>query len=372
MKVRINKEKFLKCIARVQSIIERKTNMPILSTVLLTAIDDRIRISVTDLEIGLEQVIPAEIQHNGSIAVSGRKIFEILKESKSENFYIKEEENNRVLFSDNIANFKLACYPVDEYPVIVEPDDVNLVEINTEIFTDMINKTIRSVAREDVAPKLSGIFMEKVTVNGVCSLKMVSTDGHRLTVVEKEIDGLENLNLEKGIMIPRKGILELDKMASDGETISIGFNNKFCVARKRNMLLVLRLLESQFPDYARIIPDPEQLDIAVIDRNNFFDAMRRMLILTNDKYNAVKMHLEENSLELVSANPEIGEGNETVTVQYNGDSMDLVFNPRFFVDMLKSMNSDNISLGITNDSTPCVLTGNADEGFLGVIMPMRF
>ncbi len=372
MEARINKEKFLKCIARVQSIVERKTNMPILSTVLLTAVDDRIHIYATDLEIGLEQIIPSEIKHNGSITISGRKLFEILKESRSDNFHIKGKENNRVFLSDDVASFNLACYPVDEYPVVVKPEDVNLVEINTEILAEMINKTVHSVAREDIAPKLAGVFIEKVSVNDTWLLKMVATDGHRLSVVEKDIIGIENLNLERGVMVPKKGILELAKMASECETVEMGFKNKFCVLKSHNMSLVLRLFESRFPDYTGIIPKEEQLKKIVVNKDIFLNAMRRMLILTNKRYNAVKMHLKENSLQLVSVNPEIGEGNENIIIRYVGDSLDLVFNPRFFVDMLQSMNSDSIFMGVTDNSTPCILTGDADKGFLGVIMPMRF
>ena len=161
MEIQIDREELFRSVSRVQSIIERKSNMPILSTVLLTAEASKISVSATDLELGFQQIVPADVIQEGSITISGRKLFEILKESKTQKFNIKENEDNWVFLSDGIAKFKLACLPADEYPAITEPEDVSMVDVDGSILSEMISKTIYSVTREDAGFKLSGIFIRQ-------------------------------------------------------------------------------------------------------------------------------------------------------------------------------------------------------------------
>jgi DNA polymerase-3 subunit beta len=199
---------------------------------------------------------------------------------------------------------------------------------------------------------------------------MVSTDGHRLSIIEKLFPGSEALDIDEGVMIPKKGMNELNKLASEGGTLEIGFREKNCVAKKENALLVMRLLEAKFPDYKEVIPKKERYLINV-DRLTFLDAMRKMLILSNERYKAVKIALEDNKMELVSTNPDLGEAREDMQVEYNGNRMEAGFNPRYFIDALQAMESEQVVLGFIDNSKPCVLKGDADKGFLGLIMPMR-
>jgi DNA polymerase-3 subunit beta len=254
MEIKINRDELYKSVSRVQSIIERKSNMPILSTILLTAMGSDVHISATDLELGFQQIIPADVIQEGSVSISGRKLFEILKESKAVNFHIKDQKENWVFISDDVAQFNLACLPADEYPAFTEPDEVVMIAIEGKMLSEMINKTIYSVTREETGFKLSGVFTEKVTQDGNTYLRMVATDGHRLSMIDKAVSNLESLELGEGIMIPKKGMLELNKMASEGGPLQLGFKDKNCVAKKENALLVIRLLEAKFPYYHAVIP----------------------------------------------------------------------------------------------------------------------
>lgn len=370
MEIQINREDLFKCIARVQSIIERKSNMPILSTVLLTAKGSDVRVSATDLELGFQQSVPASVAEEGSITVSGRKLFEILKESKAQNFHIKEKEDNWIYISDDVARFKLACLPADEYPVFAEPEGVNTVEANGEIIGEMIDKTIYSVTREESGFKLSGVFTQMVEENGNTFLRMVATDGHRLSKVDKPLKELDALNLGDGILIPKKGMSELNKMTCESGKIHIGFKDKNFIAKRGNLLLIIRLLDNKFPDYKGVIPEESQYRFDV-QRMTLLDAMRRMLILSSERYRAVKIILEDDTMEFISTNPDLGEANEKIQVAYRGARMEAGFNPQYFIDILQSMESDAISLGFNDASKPCIITGEADEGFLGLLMPMR-
>ena len=138
----------------------------------------------------------------------------------------------------------------------------------------------------------------------------------------------------------------------------------------RNLLLVMRLLEAKFPDYHAVIPKEEKISLG-INRISLMEAMRTMLILSNERYRAVKIALENNVMELVSTNPEIGEAQENIEIQYNGERVEAGFNPKYFIDMLQAMESEEVNVGFIDNSKPCILKGEADEGFLGLIMPMR-
>jgi len=371
MEIKIDREIFYKCISRVQSIIEKRTNMPILSTVLLNAEGNKIHMLATDLELAFEQITDADVIQEGSVAVSGRKLFEILKESKVNDFYIKAKENNRIFLSDKVAKFELAGYSPDEYPVFVEPKGVKFVRVKGKVIHEMINKTIYAVTREDSGFKLLGIFTEKFIKDDSKALRMVATDGHRLSMIDKVVSDIESLDLDKGVMIPKKGMVEVGKMTAEEGEVNIAFKDKTFVVKSDNMVLVVRLLESKFPDYSNFIPETQEY-LLKVGRVPLLEAMRKMLILSSERYKAVKLSFSSDTLKLSSTNPDIGEGEEVISVQYKGKDMELGFNPRYFIDILQSMESEEVVLGFIDESKPCILKGIADEGFLGLIMPMRF
>ena len=370
MEIRIDKDELLKAVSRVQSIIEKRSNMPILSLILLSAQETSIQISATDLEISLQQRIPAEVLRPGSVTISGRKLFEILKESKHPGIHIKEKENNWVFISDERAKYNLAALSPDEYPVLVEPEDVAMARIEGDLLREMITKTIYSVTLEEAGFKLSGIFTEKVVREGKTYLRMVSTDGHRLSLIDKEVKDIEKIKLDGGVMIPRKGMAELGKLAAEGGMLELGFKQSNCVARNENSLIVIRLLESKFPDYSAVIPKKIK-GLVNVKREDLLDGMKKMIILATETYRGVKITLDKGVLEMVSINPDLGDVQEKIDVEYKAERLEAGFNPRYFIDTLQNMSSEVVELGFIDNSSPCLIKGKQDEGFLGLIMPMR-
>ncbi|MFC1868031.1 DNA polymerase III subunit beta [Thermodesulfobacteriota bacterium] len=370
MEIKISRDAFFKSISRVQSIIEKRSNMPILSMILISTADSCVSISATDLEISLQQTIPAQIIEPGSITISGRKIFEILKESKSADIQIKEKDNNWVFISDDKTQYNLACLPVDEYPVFLEPEGVVTVEMAGDTLSEMIDKTIYSVTMEEAGFKLSGVFTEKISKEGKIFLRMVSTDGHRLSMMDRDVEKIEDLDIENGVMIPKKGMLELNKLASEGEKISLGFKKNNCILKQDNSLIVIRLLETKFPDYHSVIPKEVKYNIN-IKREELLDGMKKMIILSSESYRGVKIILEDNNMELVSINPDLGDARDNIAIEYKHDRLEMGFNSRYFIDALQVMDSEEVELGFIDNSSPCLIKGDKDKGFLGLIMPMR-
>jgi DNA polymerase-3 subunit beta len=370
MEVTVNTQDLYKAVSRVQSIIEKRSNMPILSMILVSAKDSDLVISATDLEISLQQKTAAEVTVPGSITIPGRKFFEILKESKSAKVLMKERQNSRIFISDDNARYNLACLPPDEYPVFVEPEGVMTAEIDGLVLREMIEKTIYSVTMEEAGFKLSGIFVEKTTNEKNPCLRMVSTDGHRLSLIEKEVDGLKDIDLPAGVMIPKKGMLELAKLASEAGKVHLGFKQSNCLARTGDSVLVMRLLETKFPDYNAVIPKRAK-SLIEIKREALLDGMKKMMILSNETYRGVKISMENDIMELVSVNPDLGDAQEKLAIEYKGERFDAGFNPRYFTDVLQNMDSEVVEVGFIDNSSPCIIKGNEDKGFLGLIMPMR-
>jgi DNA polymerase III subunit beta len=370
MEIRIDKEELHKAVSRVQSIIEKRSNMPILSMILISATGTEITLSATDLEISLQQKISAEVVTPGSVTIPGRKLFEILKESKNPRVQIREKENNRIFLSDNQARFNLASLAADEYPVFTEPEGVNMLEIESGVLREMITKTIYAVTLEEAGFKLSGIFTEKVVRDGKPFLRMVSTDGHRLSLIDKEVKNIDKIEFDAGVMIPKKGMSELSKLAGESGFLSLGFRQNNCVAKKDDALIVIRLLETKFPDYHAVIPKKEK-SIARLSRELLLDGMKKMSILASDTYRGVKLTLEKGSIELVSINPDVGDAQDKMEADFTGERIEAGFNSRYFIDALQNMDSETVELGFIDNSSPCMITGKEDPGFLGLIMPMR-
>ncbi|MFO8090224.1 MAG: DNA polymerase III subunit beta [Desulfatiglandaceae bacterium] len=369
MELEISREKLIKIISRVQNIIERKSTMPILSTVFLNAQSDIVSIFATDLEIGFKQTLPAKIISEGSVTIPARKLFEILRESNNEKIFIQEKENNWIFISDGSARYNLASFPPDEYPELIEPADLEGIEIPGEIISEMINKTIYAVTAEDAGYKLSGIFTEILEDEKGKFLRMVATDGHRMSLIDKYLDNIKNFELSSGIMIPKKAMNEISKIGAESDKIFFAFKNKYCIIKKDTMLLSIRLLEAKFPDYKIVIPKETPIMIG-LHKNLLLEAMRKMLILSNERYRAVKMTIGEKNMELISMNPDVGNAQENIPIDYDGEKIEVGFNPKYFVDALQSMESENITLGFKDKSKPCVLKGEADVGFLALMMPM--
>ncbi len=373
MEIKIDKDVLLKGVSRVQGILEKRSHMPILSTVLLTTKGDELEISATDLEIGFQNSYPVETIKPGSITISGKKLFDITKETNRKKIYISEKENNWVYISDNNAHYNLSCLPADEFPALIEPEDTVMIEIDSKVLAEMINKTIYSITMEEAGFKLSGVFMEKTKKEGEDFLRMVATDGHRLSLIDKKVPDIQKIELKHGVMIPKKGLIELNKLSLEDGGILFGLKQNNLVAKQERALIIIRLLDTKFPDYKNVIPAKEEdkENIINISRMSLLEAMRRMMIVRSDQYQGVKMKIGLNYLEMVSVNPDLGNVEEKIEIKYEGNPIEMGFNPRYFIDTLQSMISDTTHLNIKDQTSPCLITGDQDEGFLGLIMPMR-
>ena len=377
MEFKIDRDPFLKSISRAYSITDKSSNMPILSTVLISTKGDSIDVFATDLEISSQENIPAEVLSEGSTAIPCKKLLEIIRESSGDKFYIKEEENQRIFISDGNTEFKLASLPAEEFIITSEPEDLKFSTIEASELRDMIKKTIYNLSTvEDMGYKFSGIFVQKKEKGQDVFLRFVSTDGSRLSLIDKKVPGIEEMDLGEGIFVPKKGMTEINKIAQEGGPVSIGLGNKDFIVKKENRTLIIRLLDVKFPNYEGAIPKDEDIKFSIrIQKDRFIDALKRMLIFTTDAYKSVLLLIKNDKIELMSSNIEVGEARESIDIEYEKgqleEDMKIAFNPRFFIDAIQPMESDFITLSFIDKDKACVIRGNEDPFYLSIIMPMR-
>jgi DNA polymerase-3 subunit beta len=234
----------------------------------------------------------------------------------------------------------------------------------------MIQKTIFSISIEDTRYNLSGIYFEHLEQEEKKILRMVATDGHRLSLMDKEIGEFNEEVFPKGVLLPRKAVSELLKILDKPGPIQFGFKDNNGLIIKDKMLFIMRLLDRKFPDYNLVLPKKKEKIIS-IPKNDFLDAMRRMAVLSTDKYKGVKIILTKGKMEIQSINPEIGEAKESLSLEYQEEKIDIGFNPRYFIDALQVMNSDKVIMELNDGVSPAILKGEQDPGYVALIMPMK-
>lgn len=370
MELTVRREDLVKGLAKSQSVVERRTSMPILSNVLLEASGESITISATDLETSYLGVYPARIAGEGRLTVPARKFYEIVKELPAEDLYLKEKENSFLHMSAGRANFDLVGLAADDFPKQPSVEGISSLDFEADVLAEMIEKTFSSISQEDTRFNLAGLFVEKREKDGAPFLRFVSTDGHRLSVVDRTMEGIEGLALEQGVIIPRKAVAEIRKLADEGGSLSLGLNQELGVVRREESQFILRMQEGTFPDYNVVIPKKAK-QTATVNRRAFADVLRRVSIMSTDRFHGVRFDFKDSLLEIVTQNPELGEAREALEAEYGGESFSLGFNARYFIDLCGAMRSEDITLSFVDDQSPCLIRGEGDEGFLSVIMPMR-
>ena len=367
----IEKEVFLKGLSRVQGIVEKRNTIPILSNVLVEADQDGILLTATDLEVGMRARYPAKTNKAGKITVSAKKIFEIIKELPEKEISFKAKDNCWIEISCGKSVFNIVGLSSDEFPHFPQPDESKMVPLSGNLLSEMIEKTYFSVSTDETKYNLNGIYFKTIEQDQKKYLMMVATDGHRLALDKKVIETPEIEELNNGVIFPRKGILELKKITEDTETdIKFGFMDNSAVIVKQNTIVVMRLVDGEFPDYSRVIPKNND-EIITIPRDELLHAMKRMAILSSEKSKGVKIELKTDRLEISSSNPEIGDAHEELEINYKGDEMSIGFNAKYVIDILQVLDGENIRLAVKDNLSPGLITPDGEDGFLAVVMPMR-
>ncbi|MEZ4525762.1 MAG: DNA polymerase III subunit beta [Desulfobacterales bacterium] len=369
MKFIINKSDIKNILAKVQGVAGRRTNLAITETVLITATDEGIRMMATDLETGFEGSYSAAVESTGAIAINAKKLFEIVKDFPREDVHVHEVENRWIKIGNDKIEYHIVGMNPEDYPDSPKLSDASFFEMDSQALRKMIEKSvIITGANDDRRSHINGVFFEKIEKEeGSFVLRMVSTDGSRLSTVDDPCDDEPPFAAE--VLIPKKGLVEVLKFLDSEGSVQVGLQESHFIVKKQSETVTIRLLEGDFPKYTDIVKN-RGTDI-LLDRKQFLGMLRRMSILSSDSYKGVVFNFAQNRLLVTASNPDIGESREEMPVDYDGEAIEAAFNPRFFIDALGAVEENMVRISIINAERPCMVEGEDDKSYLCVVMPMR-
>ncbi len=378
----IEKKDILKGLVSVQGIAGRKTTLPILSHVLLEGEKDFLYLTGTDLETGVREGLPANVQREGKASVSAKKLYEIIRELPDRPIHIEKKENHWVTLICGKSTFNLAGLDPDEFPSLPAYREEHFSKIPASTLMEMIERTVFAASNEESRYHLNGVFFLQTKQSGKEVLRMVATDGHRLSLIHRE--GFRIRGIEKGIILPKKGILEVKKILADRageEPVEIYFDGTHGFLRIGKSLMIVRLIDGEFPEYEQVIPKENDKKIKM-EREKIYACLRRISTMANERIEGVKLSLKKNILEGSSFNQDFGDAREELEVSYEGASLEVGFNARYLIDVLNVVDSNEVWLELRDEGSPAILRplseassekpstlGSNDQLF--IIMPMR-
>ena len=367
------KNDLLEGLNSLQNITNKRGTLAVLSNVLIETTSSELILTGTDLEVGLRLFVPTQITNTGSITLPSKKIFEIVRESGSEEITIEETGNNWVQIKAGLSTYNLAGIASEEFPSFPDFDDETFTSFEAHIFLDLIDKVIFSIASEqENIYSLTSVLIEKEKRDSVNYLKMVSSDGHRLSIMEKDIAvDIDSFNLNKVTLIPKKGIQELKKFCENRDTIDISFEKKQMVVRDGEAVMVIRLRQGEFPQYKSITHAVSIDNCIKIERIPFLESLKRINLFTEDIFHTIQLQIEGDRMILTSQNADLGNAKDEQNIDYSGEPLILGFNCRYFIETLQVMECEIVEAYINSNNSPCLMRSDDDKGFLSIIMPMQ-
>lgn len=372
MEFTINKEDFLKGLYKAQNVVDTRNIKPILAYVLIESEENSIKLTATDLEVGLIDYCPANIIKKGKITLLAKRLFEIVKEMPEVNISIKEIENSWVEIESAEVKFKLMGFPPEDFPTVIQTESEDYIELPVNSLKEMIDKTYFATSTEESRYNLNGIFFQNVQDEEGNKFRMVAADGRRMAMIDKPNVGKNLEILLSGVTIPKKGFAELKKFISEfDEPIKIGFSENDVIVKIGKTYLVIRLMEGEFPDYQRVIPKTNDKVIKV-NRKRFLEAMKRMLILINDRFKSVKFEINQQEMIVSTNNPDIGEVTDKIAINYNGDNLTIGFNGRYILDVLNVLSCEEVEIALKDETSAAIFRPVEEKPyFTYVVMPVH-
>jgi len=361
MKFSVEKEILLSGIQIIQTIITTKTTLPILSNALLECQKDNLRLTATDLDVGISCLIPVETQEVGAITIPAKKFYDIIKELPEGRINISVKRNNFVLITTNTCQFKLVGLTKEEFPKLPEFKDKEVLVIEQKILKSLLTLTEFAVSYDETRYILNGILF-KINTN---KLSLVATDGKRLAIAEQEIS--EKIKDEISVVVPIKAVRELSRNLNEDGVVSIILSENQIMFDLKNMVIISRLIEGEFPDYKHVIPPPQENKL-IVDREQFLLSIKRASLLSIPDHQEVKLELTKNKLIISKTTPDLGESWEELECSYSGKEMIIGFDYNFLLDVLKNLKTEKIELELKDPESPGVIR---IRGYIYIVLPIR-
>lgn len=361
MKFKVEKSVLINGIQSVQNVITTKSALPILSHILLEAQNGSLKLTATDLDVGISCVIPVDIQEAGAITVPAKRFSDIVKEFPAETVSLTTKKNNQVIIDSDSCQFKIMGLVKEEFPKLPEFKDRKVVKIEQKVFKSMLLLTSFAVSMDETRYVLNGILF-KINKN---QFTLVATDGKRLAIAEKKLNSDSDVDIN--IIVPLKTIQELNRSLQEEGELSLVVSSNQALFDLGSIGIVSRLIEGEFPDYQQVVPAAADNKMKV-ERNQLLLAVRRAALLATPDYQAVKLEVFKNKLAISKSTPDIGEFHEELPVEYQGRELVIGFNPAYLIDVLKNLNEEMVNLELVDGEKPGVIRLS---GYVYIVLPMR-
>jgi DNA polymerase-3 subunit beta len=364
MKLTASRDDLLAPLQSVIGVVERRQTMPILANVLLSAHDNRLSVTGTDLEVELVATASIAVQHNGAITVPGRKLLDIFRALPEKTSVTLSTEGERLSLRAGRSRFTLSSLAAAEFPVVDEINAQQTLTISQGEFRRLIDKTHFAMAQQDVRYYLNGMLLE---TEGT-ALRAIATDGHRLALCEAQLE--TRVKAAQQVILPRKAVLELQRILGAEGNIELAIGTNHVRAQIGEIRFTSKLIDGRFPEYGRVIP---AAPTKIIDagRDGLRQALQRTAILSNEKYRGVRVSVKPDLMMIQAHNPEQEEAEDEVEVNYKGDEVEIGFNVNYLLDALSAIDTDRVEIGLTDANSSCLIRAPGTTNTKYVVMPMR-
>ena len=368
MKLTIDRTTLQKSLARIARVVERRNTIPILSNILLSAQNGALRMKATDLDIEISESIEANIGDEGTTTVPALLLSDIARKlPDGEVSLALDKDGQFVTMKSGRSSFKLQCLPPEDFPAMTSGTFSHIFRIDGAKMKWLLDSTWFAVSTEETRYYLNGIYFH-VKDSGGLKLRAVATDGHRLARAEMEApDGSQSM---PGVIIPRKTVAEIAKLVDASNEVLIELSDTKIRFEIGGVILTSKLIDGTFPDYDRVIPAMRN-KVAIADRKARATAADRVATVSSERGRAVKLGVDAGVMTLSVSSPENGSAEEEMSVDYGADRIEVGFNVNYLKDVLGVIDGDNARIYLDDPGSPTIFTGEKDNGFLAVLMPMR-
>jgi len=363
MEFRIAKNEFLRGLRLAQGIADRKSTMPMLANVLLrTQGKNQLLVAATDLNVSLTAELKSTNTGEGGLTLGAKNLYKLVANSPGDEITLKKMDNHWAEIKSGKVTYKIVGMPDRDFPKVPDHREAQYSQIESAVLREMVERTLFSVYNDETRFHLNGVFFES---DGE-KCRMVSTDGHRLSKVERNISGPK---LTAGVIIPKKGLLEIRRVLDSGPNCKLAIKTPYLFLVQDDIAIAVKLTDATFPPYEQMIPKDHKRVITV-DRSRFIDALRRAQLMSSET-RGVKVSATNDGVTITSDNPDLGEVREEMEAEYNGEPIAIGFNPKYVVELLSQMTCDQITISLGGEEDPGLIKPLTGDEYLGVVMPMR-
>ncbi len=370
MKFLIEKKTIFKSLTHLQSIVDKRNALPILSNILIEAKNNELTMSSTDMDISIKESINCEVIEEGATTINAQLIYDIIKKLHDESKIEIISNDGKILsLRSGVSKFSLACLPKEEFPLIESKIEGHKIITKAENIFNLIDKTKFAISNEETRYFLNGLYFSINNEDGESKLNFVGTDGHRLA--KFSIANTSKSDDVNGVIIPKKTINELYKLLSENsEDIKIEINSNKIIFYIGKLIFISKLIDGTFPDYKRVIPTNNN-EILTVNRSNLLSAVDRVSTIVNEKSPVIKFKLFKDLINLSTFNNDNSSATEDIEAKFAGKEIEIGFNAKYIMDMLDNLKENEIQISFLDNSSPIIAQEKSNPDLIYVLMPMR-